>query len=77
MHPVLTFVLRKLIHISQPFILLIVILIAYIAMMLICIGIIKVLKLNKWTSVIVGEYGLWNKGNHSKHKEQGTIESRT
>jgi len=73
MHPVLTFVLRKLIHISQPFILLIVILIGYVAMMFICIGIIKILKLNKWTSVIVGEYGLWQKTNPSKHKDQAVI----
>ncbi len=73
MHPVLTFVFRKLIHISQPFILLIVILICYVAMMLICIGIIKILKLNKWTSIIVGEYGLWQKTNPSKHKNEATL----
>ena len=73
MHPVLTFILRKLIHISQPFILLIVILISYTAMMLICIGIIKILRLNKWTSIIVGEYGLWQKTNHPRHKNQAAI----
>lgn len=77
MHPVLTFILRKLIHISQPFILLIVILISYTAMMLICIGIIKVLRLNKWTSIIVGEYGLWQKASHPRNKNQASIESRT
>ena len=76
MHPVITFVLRKVIHISQPFILLVVILISYVAMMLMCIGIIKVLKLNKWTSIIVGEYKLWQKANSSKYKDQMAIESR-
>ena len=76
MHPVITFVLRKIIHISQPFILLVVILISYVAMMLMCIGIIKVLKLNKWTSIIVGEYKLWQKANSSKYKDQMGIDSR-
>ena len=76
MHPVITFVLRKIIHISQPFILLVVILISYVAMMLMCIGIIKVLKLNKWTSIIVGEYKLWQKANSSKYKDQMVIDSR-
>lgn len=62
MHPVLTYILRKIIHISQPYLLLIVIIISYISMMLICIGIIKILKCNKWMSIIVGEYSLWKPG---------------
>lgn len=68
MHPVLTFILRKFIHISQPLLLLVVILVSYGAIMLICIGIIKILRLNKWTSIIVGEYGLWRNMPSSKKK---------
>lgn len=63
MHPVITFVLRKLIHITQPFLLLIILIICYSLMMLLCIGIIKILRMNKWTSIIIGEYTLWNKKN--------------
>ena len=70
MHPVLTFVLRKVIHISQPLLILVLILISYTAIMLICIGIIKLLRLNKWTSIIIGEYTLWQHTPNAKNKDQ-------
>lgn len=67
MHPVITYILRKFIHISQPYLLLVVIVISYILMMLLCIGVIKILKCNKWTSVIIGEYGLWGSRNKTEN----------
>lgn len=63
MHPVITYILRKLIHITQPILLLVILVVAYILMMLICIGIIKILRMNKWTNTIIGEYTLWKKSN--------------
>ena len=61
MHPVITWILRKLIHVTQPFLLLVILVVAYILMMLTCIGIIKILRMNKWTNIIIGEYTLWKK----------------
>ncbi|MBP3886803.1 MAG: acyltransferase [Cellulosilyticum sp.] len=59
MHPVITFILRKFIHVTQPLLILVILMVAYVLMMLICIGIIKILRINKWTNVIIGEYRLW------------------
>ena len=59
MHPVMTFILRRFIHVTQPFLILAILMVAYVLMMLICIGIIKILRINKWTNVIIGEYILW------------------
>lgn len=59
MHPVITYILRKFIHITQPFVLLIILTVCYMGIMLICIGIIKGLRFNKWANIIVGEYTLW------------------
>lgn len=61
MHPVITYVLRKLIHVTQPIVLLIILLIGYSLMMILCIQIIKLLRKSKWTSIIIGEDHLWRK----------------
>lgn len=56
MHPIITYFLRKWIHLTQPFGILIVLTIGYILMMISCIFIINLLRMNQWTSLIIGEY---------------------